>query len=417
MPIPKPKPDETEDDFISRCMSAIADEYDDNDQALAICGTQWREREKSMKDIERKSVQVELKEDKEGAFIARIATLDVIDKDGDVTISKAFPNKKVLVSAYQHGSWQGALPVGKAEFREEDSSILGLGELNLKTIAGREHYETLKFAPELIEWSYGFKVLQQGSDKEIDDWSKDHDGARPARILKKVDPFEISPVLLGAGVDTATLAIKAEKKGVIPYKETPLAPEDAEWDAGAEVRQAEIDDLKIMCAWVDSRNPETKSAYKLPHHKASGQHILVWRAVAAAMGALLGARGGVAIPSGDKRGVYNHLSKHYAEFDKEPPEFRALEDRFTFADEAEMALAAVQNFVTRTESLADLRRKEGRVLSSANRERMKKLLGMLSSVASDLKELLDATEPEDTEKLAQAVLLYTKIKRELMEVI
>jgi len=48
---------------------------------------------------------------------------------------------------------------------------------------------------------------------------------------------------------------------------------------------------------------------------------------------------------------------------------------------------------------------------------MKKLLELLSVVASDLKENLDATEPVDQEKLAQAVLLYTKIRREFMEVI
>ncbi len=44
------------------------------------------------------------------------------------------------------------------------------------------------------------------------------------------------------------------------------------------------------------------------------------------------------------------------------------------------------------------------------------LLGLLTGVASDLKQLLDATEPVDDEKLAQAVLLFTKIKRNLAEV-
>ena len=47
---------------------------------------------------------------------------------------------------------------------------------------------------------------------------------------------------------------------------------------------------------------------------------------------------------------------------------------------------------------------------------MSKLLSMLSTVASDLKDLLDATEPVDDGKLAQAVLLILKIKRQLSEV-
>ncbi len=119
---------------------------------------------------------------------------------------------------------------------------------------------------------------------------------------------------------------KGEHKGVIPYKQTPLAPEDEEWDGPAEVAAAEVEDLKVMCTWFDSENPDVKQSYKLPHHKAAGQHACVWRGVAAAMAALLGGRGGVNIPDDDRKGCYNHLAKHYADFDKEPPEFRSYTD-------------------------------------------------------------------------------------------
>lgn len=296
MPIPKPHDDESEDDFLSRCMSndTMEEDYPDTDQRLAVCGDTWRSRNKALiETIERKAVSLTLDEEKEGSFIAKIAELNVIDLDGDETKPGAFKdNGEVLVSAYQHGSWMGSLPVGKAVITEEGKNVLATGEFNLKSDAGREHYESVKFSGGLQEWSYGFKVEE--ADEET------RDGQR-IRVLKKVKVFEISPVLLGAGVDTGTLAIKADKK--------------------------------------------------------------------------------------------------------------------TYADHAEMALAAVTDLVNRTESLADLRRKEGRVLSSKNRERMKKLLGMLKGVASDLQELLDATEPVDDEKLAQAQALYLKIKRELSEVI
>lgn len=115
-------------------------------------------------------------------------------------------------------------------------------------------------------------------------------------------------------------------KGVIGYKETPKAAEDTAWDAGEEVKAASIDDLKAMCAWVDSENADNKGAYKLPHHLHDGEHAVVWRGVAAAMGALLGARGGVEIPDGDRKGVYNHLAKHYAQFDKEAPDFKEYDE-------------------------------------------------------------------------------------------
>lgn len=115
-----------------------------------------------------------------------------------------------------------------------------------------------------------------------------------------------------------------DTKGVIPYKKTAKAPEDEAWDGPKEVAAAEVSDLKTMCTWVDSEDTDSKGSYKLPHHKADG-HAVVWKGVSAAMGALLGARGGVDVPDDDRKGIYSHLAKHYAEFDKEPPEFKEAE--------------------------------------------------------------------------------------------
>ncbi len=244
--------------------------------------------------IERKAVSLQLDDAKEGTFVARIATLNVIDKDGDITKAGAFKKgQEVLISAYQHGSWMGSLPVGKAVIKVDGDDVLAVGEFNLNTAAGTEHYEAVKFSAGLQEWSYGFRVDEAGEDTI--------DGSK-IRVLKKLTVFEISPVLLGAGVDTGTLAIKS------------LA---------------------------------------------------------------------------------------------------------TYSDQAETVLAAVTELVARSKSLADLRRKEGRELSAKNRERLMKLLTTLSglsTVATDLKELLDATEPVDTQKQSQAVLLISRIKRNLAEV-
>jgi len=159
-------------------------------------------------ETERKSITLELKAEEEGAFTARIATLDVIDHDGDIIRPGAFPKAKELpVSAYQHTSWNGALPVGKAVIRESGADVLADGLFNLKTSGGRDTYEAVKFAGS--EWSFGFKVTASGSEKELEAYAKEHDGARPYRIITKVEPYEISPVLLGAGINTQTLGIKA----------------------------------------------------------------------------------------------------------------------------------------------------------------------------------------------------------------
>jgi HK97 family phage prohead protease len=60
----------------------------------------------------------------------------------------------------------------------------------------------------------------------------------------------------------------------------------------------------------------------------------------------------------------------------------------------EMALAAVKGFVTRMTDLQDLRAKEGRVLSSANRTKLSALVGALQEAQVALEELLAATEPK-----------------------
>ena len=41
MPIPKPKTEEKEDEYISRCISEIASEYDAEGQAYAVCKGEW----------------------------------------------------------------------------------------------------------------------------------------------------------------------------------------------------------------------------------------------------------------------------------------------------------------------------------------------------------------------------------------
>lgn len=110
----------------------------------------------------------------------------------------------------------------------------------------------------------------------------------------------------------------------VPYSrhgDKPKAEEGAAWDAGAQVRKATPKQLGMMATLEDAANPEAKASYKLPHHRADG--TVVWRGVAAAMGALLGARGGVkgASPAA-KKSAHSHLKRHYGQFDREAPDFR-----------------------------------------------------------------------------------------------
>lgn len=105
----------------------------------------------------------------------------------------------------------------------------------------------------------------------------------------------------------------------IPFHHYPLAPDDTSWDGPKEVAAASVDDLKVMCAWVEDGQEDKKGAYKLPHHLADS-HKTVKSAVIAAGNALMGARGGVhGIPKDEIEGVKAHLEKHYHEFKMKAP--------------------------------------------------------------------------------------------------
>lgn len=145
---------------------------------------------------------VEVKDASKGTVEAVFATLDVIDKDGDVTVKGAFEDgAPVRISAYGHGSWGSALPVGKGTIHERGSEAILEGQFFLDTSHGRDHFETVKEMGELMEWSYGFDVVKSGRPPE---------DAEPEwrRTLEKLKVHEVSPVLLGAGVNTRTLAVK-----------------------------------------------------------------------------------------------------------------------------------------------------------------------------------------------------------------
>jgi len=94
------------------------------------------------------------------------------------------------------------------------------------------------------------------------------------------------------------------------------------WD---ELSDAEKRTIAGHFAWAEKMPPETYGQLKLPHHDPKS-HAVVWNGVRAAMAALMGARGGVNIPSADKKKVYSHLSAHYKEFDKQPPEAKFSEE-------------------------------------------------------------------------------------------
>lgn len=173
---------------------------------------------------------VEVKDETKGEVEAVFATLNVKDKDADVTLPGAFDNgAKVAISAYGHKSWEGALPVGVGSIQEVGDKVIMKGHFFMNTAHGRDAFETVKglAAEGLGEWSYGFKV----EDSE----PGDHKGER-VRYLKKMKVYEVSPVMRGAGEGTMTTSAKADTSAAGRRREA--ANGEAESDGSYPIRTA-----------------------------------------------------------------------------------------------------------------------------------------------------------------------------------
>lgn len=203
MPIPTPRSGESQDQFISRCMETMADEFDDNEQRAAICYDAWRNKMGQEKLFKLRDLKID---GSTGTFKAVFATMNVVDHDGDLTLPGAFGRQKVLVSQYNHGSWgKGveALPIGVGEIYEDGDDAVIEGEFNLDSQGGLETHKTLKYLDSkgmTQEFSYALP--------EIDYEFREMDG-QEVRVLKRIKVQEVSPVIMGAGINTRLLGVKS----------------------------------------------------------------------------------------------------------------------------------------------------------------------------------------------------------------
>ena len=150
-----------------------------------------------------KSFSAEVKVDGEsGTVKAVFSTFDVIDLDGDVTVKGAFQHgAPVRISAFNHASrLGGALPVGKGTIEVSGDEAILNGKFFMGIPSAVETFETVKAMEDLQEWSYSFDILQ--SDRGQKD-------GQQVRFLQSMKVHEVSPVLLGAGINTRTLAVKS----------------------------------------------------------------------------------------------------------------------------------------------------------------------------------------------------------------
>lgn len=138
-----------------------------------------------------------------------------------------------------------------------------------------------------------------------------------------------------------------EQKGTPPFKDLPLAERGRPWSgaaAKARVRTwAGADDglttstiqkkWRDCFFWYDPSKPALFASYKLPFTDiVDGKLTAIPRGIFAAAGALLGARGGVDIPSADMPAVIRHVERYYRKMGLPSP-FKKSVDYNNIADE------------------------------------------------------------------------------------
>lgn len=276
----------------------------------------------------------------DGRFVVEgTATSSELDYGGDVLEPDAIKKhlgiyKQNPLFCYMH-RWDA--PVGQTFDQELDKK-----HLRYKAwISQSPEHDLARMARLLIseglcnQSSIGYDVLDY-EDELVDGYRVRH--------LKEIIIHEVSCVSLGLNRDTICYVAKSlgltaadlrrmewdlPKKAVVPFQDLPKAPEDTPWRWNTAAKNeilGEADDwsrYKKCHLWWDPDSPDAKAGYKLPVGKAfDGTLKVVWRGCAAAMGALLGARGGVNIPEADQKGAYSHLVRYYKKFDKEPPSYK-----------------------------------------------------------------------------------------------
>jgi HK97 family phage prohead protease len=134
--------------------------------------------------------------DGEGSIEAVFSTFNVVDRGNDIVLPGAIEHGKEVPMVWAH-DWSKIVGKGVTEVTPERAVYKG--QFFLDTTAGMDAYRTVKNMGALQEFSWGFLI-------NAADYAE-RDG-QTVRLIKSTELFEVSPVLVGEGRGTGTLALK-----------------------------------------------------------------------------------------------------------------------------------------------------------------------------------------------------------------
>lgn len=235
MPIPKPNSGEKHDAFIDRCMSdeAMANEYRDEKQRLAICQSQWEESKKSAPT---------------GTREVRVAPIEwtvTRSKDNEPRIvgyAAVFDKPSVemgnLVEYIERGAFKGVLkrkPDVRLLFNHDENIVLGRTKSQTLRIAEDKRGLKIEGDPPDTQQARDLLVSMERGDIDqmsfsfmvgAERWDDLNENTAKRVITEVAELYDVSVVTYPAYPDTAVAvrSLTAARSAVPPADGAPAAP-------------------------------------------------------------------------------------------------------------------------------------------------------------------------------------------------
>lgn len=287
------------------------------------------------------SGEFKILDEAQGIVEAAISTFGVIDSDGDVTSKSSFPadGHPVIMSAYNHQSWKGALPYGYGSISTTDTEAQFKGQFLMDTSHGADAFRTVKALSEqgLQQWSYSLTDIKA---------HKGNIGTKMARFLDSFDVAEVSPVIKGASVDTRTLNIKGTKQLSSMVAELLTEAGKARWGGSGSY------------VYLDDWDPDTETAMFCVRNWDSGEMGLIQVDFT---------RTDTSVTLGDAETPVVSTSQY-------------LPKGIKFAEHSDLVLVQVEAFIKRANEVVTLRAEKGKGISEDSKSQIVKLRDQLEEL-------------------------------------